>query len=149
MGGDLIALKLSGIIYAQAMRSYLSADGAKQKGLAGFSLPTIAKTLTAIHQSPEHRWTLEELASVAGMSRTSLAVRFLHTMSMTPLTYITRWRMQILRQRLLDSNESIVDIAEAVGYRSEPAFGRIFKKHFDIAPATYRRKEKATNIESG
>ena len=152
MGGDLIALKLSEIIYAQVMRVYLSTDGAKQKGLAGFSHPTIAKTLAAIHQSPEHPWTLEELASVAGLSRTSLAVRFLQTMSMTPLSYITRWRMQIARQRLVDSNESIIDIAEGVGYRSEAAFGRIFKKHFDIAPATYRRQEKVMNeasVESG
>jgi len=139
MGSELIALKLSEIIYAQAIRNYLNSDGRNHKGLAGFTNPAITRILQAIHQSPEHPWTLEELARIGGLSRTSLANRFSEYMSMTPLTYITQWRMQIARQHLLDSNQPIIDIAEAVGYQSEAAFGRVFKKHFDIAPATYRR----------
>ena len=141
MGSELIALKLSEIIYAQVLRSFLNSDGHNYKGLAGFSNPAIARVLQAIHQSPEHPWTLVELARVGGLSRTSLANRFSEYMSMTPLAYITQWRMQIARQRLLDSNHPIIDIAEAVGYQSEAAFGRVFKKFFKIGPATYRRQQ--------
>ena len=144
MGSDLIALKLSEIIYAQALRSYLNSDGRNHKGLAGFTDPALARVLQAIHQSPEHPWSLEDLAKVAGLSRTSLANRFTAYMSMTPLAYITQWRMQIARQRLLDSNHPIIDIAESVGYQSEAAFGRVFKKYFDIAPATYRRLQNTS-----
>lgn len=144
MGSELIALKLSEIIYAQALRSFLNAEAHKYKGLAGFSNPAIARVLQAIHQSPEQPWTLNELAKIGGLSRTSLANRFSDYMSTTPLAYITRWRMQIARQQLLDSSLSIIEIAEAVGYQSEAAFGRVFKKHFDIAPATYRRQQTSS-----
>ena len=140
MGSDLIALKLSEIIYTQALRSYLSSDSASENGLAGFSDPAIMRALQAIHQTPEYPWTLENLSSVAGLSRTSLSNRFSQCMSTTPLGYITQWRMQLARQRLIDTNEAIIEIAEAVGYQSEAAFGRVFKKNFDIAPATYRRQ---------
>ncbi len=145
MGSDLIALKMSEIIYTQAIRSYLDSDSVTQKGLAGFSDPSITRALQAIHQSPGHPWTLEELSNVAGLSRTSLSNRFSQCMSTTPLGYITQWRMQIARQRLVDSRAAIIDIAEGVGYQSEAAFGRVFKKHFDIAPATYRREQKSSS----
>ncbi len=140
LGSELIALKLSEIIYAQALRVYLSSEEAEQTGLAGFSDPAIAKALTAIHQHPQNPWTLERLASVAGVSRTLLAKKFTDSLSTTPLGYITQWRMQLARQRLTDTRQSIIEIAEAVGYQSEAAFGRVFKKYFDTAPATYRRQ---------
>lgn len=142
MGSDLIALKMSEIIYAQAMRSYLSEQTTQQTGLAGFADARIGRALTSIHRAPQHGWTLEELARIAGVSRTSLANRFNQTLSMTPLAYITQWRMQLARQRLVDSDSAIIDIAESVGYQSEAAFGRVFKKHFDIAPGTYRRHRR-------
>ena len=139
-GSGIIALKLSEIIYAQALRVYLQSAEAKANGLAGFSDPAIAKSLMAIHQNPEGQWTLERLASVAGVSRTLLANKFTECLSTTPLGYITQWRMQLARKRLLNSRHPIIDIAEAVGYQSEAAFGRVFKKYFNIAPGTYRRQ---------
>ena len=142
LGSNIIALKMSEIIYTQAMRDYLSTDGASNKALAGFSDPAISRALEAIHQAPEHPWSLLELSSVAGLSRTSLVNRFAECLSISPHNYITQWRMQIARQYLLDSNSAIIDIAESVGYKSEAAFGRVFKKYFDIAPATYRREQK-------
>lgn len=140
MGSDLIALKMSEIIFAQALRTYLNSDGADQPVLAGFSDPNIARVLNAIHQDPAFNWTLDELAQIAGMSRTSFATKFSRCMSTTPLGYITQWRMQIARQSLAESNIPIINVAEAVGYQSEAAFGRVFKKHFETAPATYRRQ---------
>ena len=141
LGSDLIALKLSEAIYAQAIRTYL-ANGAGNTSLAGFTDPAIARALKAIHQSPEHPWTLVELARVAGLSRTSLSTRFNQCLSTTPLGYITQWRMQLARQRLTDTRSSIIEIAEGVGYNSEAAFGRVFKKYFGQGPASYRRKKR-------
>ena len=140
MGSDLIGRKMSEIIFTQAMRVYLSTAGAEQPVWAGFADPRMARALTAIHQDPAYPWTLDALSGVAGLSRTAFATHFTRYLSTTPLGYITQWRMQIARERLIESSDSIIEIAEGVGYQSEAAFGRVFKKHFDTAPATYRRQ---------
>lgn len=139
MGSDLIALKMSEIIFAQALRTYMENQGAEIPVLSGFADPCIARALSAIHQDPAHPWSLERLAQIAGMSRTSFANRFSHCMTMAPLAYISQWRMQIARQELIASNDSIIQIAVKVGYSSEAAFSRAFKKFYSKAPATYRR----------
>lgn len=144
MGSDLIALKLSEIIFAQALRTYLDSDGANHAVLAGFSNPNITRVLQAIHDDPAAAWSLERMAELAGMSRTSFATKFTQLLSMTPLGYLTRWRMQIARQRLAETEDGIIDIAEGVGYQSEAAFGRVFKKAFQDAPASYRRQARMT-----
>lgn len=144
MGSDLIALKLSEIIFAQALRTYLSTGGADQSVLAGFSDPSIARTLKAIHDNPAFPWSLEKLANIAALSRTSFVNKFSQCVSMTPLGYITHWRMQIARQLLAESVTPIIEVAEKVGYQSEAAFGRVFKKQFLTAPATYRRQSQRT-----
>lgn len=140
MGGDMIALKLSEIIFAQALRTYLNTEGANQPIMAAFSDPSMAKALTAIHENPASAWTLDELSAIAGMSRTSFASKFAERMSMTPFAYLTHWRMQLARQALIETKEPIIEIAESVGYQSEAAFGRVFRKTFDIAPARFRRE---------
>jgi len=148
MGSKIIALKMSEIIYAQVMRTYLADEGSNNKSLAGFSDPAISRALIAIHAAPQQLWSLAELAKVAGLSRTSLSNRFTQFLSISPHGYITQWRMQLARQRLVDTSSEIIDIAEGVGYQSEAAFGRVFKKHFDIAPATYRREHKTKLLEA-
>jgi len=141
LGSDLIALKLSEIIFAQALRTCLSPDsGGTSLPMTGFSDPNLARALPAFHRDPAHPWTLEELSTVAGMSRTSFATKFAQSVTMTPLGYITHWRMQIARQLLAESDAPIITIAESVGYQSDAAFSRVFKKHFETAPATYRRQ---------
>ncbi len=146
MGSNLITLKLSEIIYIQALRTFLNAEGKKHPALAGFSDTRIAKALKAIHADPAHPWTLESLARHAGLSRTAFAIKFTRYLAMTPLSYITQWRMQIARQLLVESDQPIIQVAENTGYQSEASFGRIFKRHFDIAPATYRRQYRAQAI---
>ncbi len=140
MGGDLIVLKMSEIIFAQALRAYLKTDGADKPILSGFADPNILKALTAIHKEPAYAWTLERLAKIAGLSRTAFATRFVKCMTITPMSYIKSWRMQIASQQLLKTNDPIVKIAENVGYYSEAAFSRVFKKHHALSPATYRRQ---------
>jgi AraC-like DNA-binding protein len=140
MGGDLIALKMSEIIFAQALRAYLSSEGADRPVMSGFADPNISRVLTAVHKDPAHPWALEGLARIAGLSRTSFATRFAKCMTVTPMGYITNWRMQVASQKLIGSDDPIVKIAEDVGYQSEAAFSRVFKKHHMSAPATYRRQ---------
>ena len=147
LGSDLIALKLSEIIFAQALRTYIESEANIAGHLAGFADPVICKALHAIHDAPGHPWTLQTLASTAGVSRTLLANRFTRSLNITPLGYVTQWRMQLARKELLTTSRSIIDIAETVGYHSEAAFGRVFKKFFAKGPATYRREQSLVSIE--
>lgn len=140
MGADLIALKMSEIIFTQAIRRFLAEDGAALPGLAGFADPHVSRALEAMHTDPAADWTVEGLAQVAGMSRTAFSTRFSETVAATPLTYLTDWRMQLARRLLLDTGLSMIEIAERTGYHSEASFGRVFKKHFRIPPAKYRRR---------
>jgi len=139
-GSYIIALKMSEIIFTQALRAYLLTEGVQQPILAGFAEPRISKALGAFHKDPTLSWSVDTLASTAGLSRTAFMSIFNKCMLMTPMTYITHWRMQIAQQMLLETNIPIIEIAENAGYQSEPAFGRVFKRHFDIPPATYRRQ---------
>ncbi len=139
LGSNLIALKMSEIIFVQALRYFLEEEGHDTPVLAGFADPHIARTLTAIHKAPGYSWSLERLSEIAGLSRTAFTNRFSHCVAMTPLSYITNWRMQIARQQLATTNDPIIEIAENAGYRSEAAFSKVFKKHHSSAPATYRR----------
>jgi len=142
VGSDLIALKLSEIIFIQALRAYLHAEGANKPILAGFSDRQISKALDAFHNDPNSQWPLAALARVAGMSRTSFAIKFSRLLSMTPGNYITQWRMQLARRLLAESDAPIIEVAEKAGYQSEAAFSRVFKKHFALPPATYRRRRQ-------
>lgn len=139
MGADLIALKMSEIIFTQAIRKYLETDGANRPGLAGFADPHISRALEAMHTDPAKDWTVESLAGIAGMSRTAFATRFNTAVDSPPLTYLTEWRMQLARRMLLESDVPVIEVAEHTGYTSEASFGRVFKRHFDMGPASYRR----------
>jgi len=142
IGGDFIAIRMSEIIFAQALRTFFASEGMDKPVFTAFMDPQIAPVLRAIHENPSGKYSVKELAKIAGMSRTSFMLRFSNCMSMTPLQYITFWRMQIARQQLAEVNSPIIDIAENIGYQSEAAFGRVFKKHHGVAPATYRRQHR-------
>ena len=138
-GGDMIAQKMSEIIFAQVLRAYLAAEGADLPGIAGLADHRIVRALEAIHAHPDQDWTVGSLARTAGLSRTGFATGFTAKMGIAPIGYVTRWRMQIARQNLRLPGRTVPDVAEKVGYRSEAAFARVFKKEFGISPATYRR----------
>jgi len=142
LGSDLIAQKMSEIVFTQVLRTYVETDGKSNPALAGYSDARLTKALQAIHTTPSHGWTLDELASIAGMSRTSFSTTFTQLMSVSPLVYMTQWRMELARQQLLETADALVMIAENAGYQSEAAFSRVFKKHYSIAPATYRRQHR-------
>ncbi|WP_299724232.1 AraC family transcriptional regulator [uncultured Tateyamaria sp.] len=146
MGGDLIALKMSEAILAQAIRSFVESDAAPTWGLSGFSDQNIVGALDAFHKTPQRNWTVERLASSAGMSRTSFAVTFQKKMAMTPLDYVTRWRMEIAKTALMDPINSVADVAECVGYASDSAFARAFKKETGFSPAGFKKSRTAAAL---
>lgn len=139
MGGDLIATKLSEVIFTQVLRAHLEAEGGDVPVLAGFADPNISRALEAIHEDASQPWSLADLSHIAGLSRTAFANRFSACLTMTPHAYLTFWRMQLARRLLADTHLPIIEVAERVGYLSEAAFGRVFKKQAGIAPARYRR----------
>ena len=137
-GGDLIALKMSEVIFVQALRTFIEQDGAQHIGLAAFADPQLARALTAFHAEIERDWSVESLAREAGLSRTGFATQFSAKMGLTPMQYLTGWRIQIACQELLTERGSVAEVAARVGYASESAFSRVFKKEIGMTPAAYR-----------
>ena len=139
MGGDLIALKMSEAIMAQAIRTFLESDDAISHGLGGFSDPKVRKALDAFHKCPNETWSVDRLANAAGMSRTGFAVLFHKLMDMTPMQYVTSWRMEVAKKTLSIPGTSLSDAAESAGYLSDAAFARAFKKEVGTTPAGFRK----------
>ena len=145
-GSQAIVIKLTEIIFIQIVRAFTELAGAEQQVVAGINDPRIGPALAAIHSNPEQNWTLESLAREAGLSRTSFTERFQKLMGATPLTYLTQWRMQKARRILLEEQVALAEVAERSGYRSEAAFARVFKKFYDMGPASYRRQKAETPL---
>ncbi len=139
LGGDLIALKMSEAIFAQAIRAHIETAKETEGGVAGFADPHIARALAAFHRTPTTAWTVAALAREAGLSRTGFAERFSERLGLTPMAYVTSWRMQIAREALVARGLSVAEAAELSGYASESAFSRVFKKEIGVSPAAFRR----------
>lgn len=148
MGGDLIALKMSEAILAQAIRSFIESDDALEWGLGGFSDAHLRRALDAFHKAVSQAWTVESLAHAAGMSRTSFAVLFKKKMAMTPMEYVTGWRMEVAKGLILLPSNSLTDVAERVGYTSDSAFSRTFKKETGMTPAGFKKRVSADHSQS-
>jgi len=147
MGGDLIALKMSEAILAQAIRSFIESKEAPEWGLGGFSDPNLRRALDSFHKGANQTWTVEALAKVAGMSRTSFAVLFQKKMAMTPMEYVTGWRMEIAKRLLLRPGNTLTDAAEGAGYASDSAFARVFKKETGMTPAGFKKWAASNHSE--
>ena len=145
LGGDLIALKMSEAILAQAIRSFVESDESSKWGLHGFSDRHLARALDAFHKEPSASWTIEDLARIAGMSRTNFAVQFQKKMAMSPMQYVTAWRLEIAKQCLADPSNSVSEAAEQAGYASDSAFARVFKREIGLSPASFRQKVVASS----
>jgi transcriptional regulator GlxA family with amidase domain len=111
--------------------------------LAGARDPVIGQALALMHKDPAHPWTIEEVARGVGLSRTRLAERFRYFLGESPMAYLAQWRLKLGAEMLQSSDESIAEIAAAVGYGSEAAFNRAFKREFDSPPAQFRRERNA------
>ncbi len=138
-GGSLIAQQLATTMLVHVLRLHL-ADGVR--GGVGwlFALadPQMAAAITAMHEDPAGRWTLQTLAERAGMSRTTFTLRFRDTVGASPIEYLTNWRMMLARERLARSSDPISEIAPALGYESESAFSTAFKRVVGCSPRQYK-----------
>jgi len=144
-GGRGVLLRLAELMFVEVVRRHLETMGDTQSGwLAGLHDPLVARTLSLLHGAPSRRWTLEGLAAQAGTSRSVLAERFAHFVGQPPMQYLTQWRMQLATRLLAEpGRRKLAAVAEEVGYESEAAFSRAFKKYVGIAPATWRLREAA------
>jgi transcriptional regulator GlxA family with amidase domain len=130
---------LSEALFVKTLRRYIVQLPEDQTGwLAGARDPEIVKALAMMHRYPAHPWTIADLAKDAGVSRSVLADRFHHFLGEPPISYLTRWRLQLGARMLSSTNYSVGQIALEVGYESEQAFNRGFKRKFDLPPARYR-----------
>jgi len=139
-GGALIAQQLATTMLIHALRLHL-ADASKSGvgWLYALADARMATAITAIHEDPAQRWSLQSLAERAGMSRTSFAVRFKETVGESPMGYLTRWRMLLAGDRLATTDDSIAVLASALGYESESAFSTAFKREMGCSPRQYAR----------
>ena len=144
-GGHDVMLRLAELMFVEVVRHHLETMADAQDGwLAGLHDPLVARTLALLHGAPTRRWTLEELAARAGTSRSVLAERFGHFVGQPPKQYLTQWRMQLATRLLAEPGaRKVAAVAEAVGYESEAAFSRAFKKCVGVAPAAWRLREAA------
>lgn len=140
-GSRDVLLRLAELMFVEVVRRHLQTVPASEPSwLAGLNDPLVARVLALLHGEPARRWTLEELAARSGSSRSVLAERFAHFVGEPPMQYLTRWRLH-LAARLLDQPPAkVAAVAAAVGYESEAAFSRAFKRSTGIAPARWRTR---------
>jgi AraC-like DNA-binding protein len=139
-GGESVLAKLSELMFIEVVRRHLEALPPEQAGwLAGLRDPFVGKALSLMHAKAAHDWTIEELATQVGQSRSLFAKRFTDLLGMPPMHYLAQWRMQIASERLGSGNANVATIAAEIGYESEAAFSRAFKKLMGVPPSDWRR----------
>lgn len=148
IGSSLILSRVSELIFIEALRRYAAALPESRHGwLAGLRNPHVSRALSLLHARPDYPWTIEDLSVQAGLSRSALADRFQRLLGEPPLRYLTRWRLALASRQLRETQEPLVRIAERVGYDSEAAFNRAFKREFGTPPASWRRQMRRAAAE--
>ena len=139
-----VVAKLSEVFVAEALRRYQRELRPGQTGwLAGARDPAVGRALMLMHHRSTHPWTLPSLAHEVGVSRSVLSERFRHYLGESPIAYLTRWRLRLGARALTSTGHSVAAIALDVGYESEAAFNRAFKREDSHPPARYRRQRQA------
>jgi AraC-like DNA-binding protein len=139
-GSKTVLSKLSELLFVEAVRRYVAALPAGRTGwLGGLRDPHVGRALALLHHDVTRHWTVDDLGREVGLSRSALADRFSRLIGAPPMQYLASWRMQVATQKLRSTSASLAQVAELVGYESEAAFSRAFKKAFGVAPATWRR----------
>lgn len=145
VGAEGVIARLSDILVITAMRQYLLELNDEKVGwLGALEDDRIGRALKIIHETPDHHWSLEEIAKKVGMSRTSFAQQFKRLVGNTPMEYLTEWRMSLAYSKLQLSKDSILAIALDIGYQSEAAFSRAFKKIIGQSPNEIRKAYQAS-----
>jgi AraC-like DNA-binding protein len=138
-GSQSVLNRLSELMFVEVIRLHMDQLANNSTGwLAGLRDPLVGRALTLLHARPAHAWTLDELAARVAASRSALADRFTHLVGYPPIQYLTQWRMQIAAKRLTDPTAKVAAVAHEVGYESEAAFSRAFKKVVGRSPSQWR-----------
>ena len=140
-GSESVLTKLSELMFIDVIRRYIEAlPPQKTRWLAGLRDPAVGKALALIHARPQFNWTIEGLARQCGTSRTVMAERFAQFVGVPPMHYLAKWRMQVAAEMLNRGNANMATIAAEIGYESEAAFSRAFKKATGVSPAAWKRQ---------
>jgi AraC-like DNA-binding protein len=143
-GGEAVLERMSEMLFVEALRRYIDSLPPEETGwLAGTRDPAVGRALALLHEHPGQAWTIERLGEEAGMSRSSLHERFVHFIGQPPMQYLTQWRMQLASGMLRDTSAKVLEIALEVGYESEAAFSRAFKRAVGMAPGAWRRSKRS------
>jgi AraC-like DNA-binding protein len=148
-GHEAVVARLSEILFVQLVRAWAQRKDHNRGVLAALADARLGAALSAIHERPEERWTLESLSRRAAMGRTAFAERFAEVVGQSPLRYVTLWRMQRAKRLLAESRLSLDQIAERVGYDSAASFSRVFKKAVGQSPGAYRRSAAGAGSDRG
>lgn len=141
-GGETIITRLCDVLVIQAIRSWIeSAPRARTGWLGALRDPRLGRALTKVHRDPEHDWTVDEMAKASAMSRSAFASRFAESVGEPPMRYVARWRMNVALGWLRESDVTLAEAASRLGYSSEAAFSRAFKRYTGVAPGAARKAQ--------
>jgi transcriptional regulator GlxA family with amidase domain len=148
VGSEAMLAKLSEALFVDTLRRYVARLPEQQTGwLAGTRDPVVGKSLSLLHSRVAYPWTIAELAEEVGISRSALVERFTRYVSEPPMTYLSRWRLHIAARLLERTSRGVAQIAADVGYESEAAFNRAFKRELGQPPGRYRGDRKKSSSE--
>jgi len=140
LGSEAVITRLADLLVIQSLREWLDHGADNQRGwLSALQDRSLSRALTAVHRDPGAPWTIEKMAACAGMSRTTFAAKFRQHMGQAPMAYVTEWRMALAKNRLQKTSDTVLGIALDLGYQSEAAFGRAYKKANGCTPGSERR----------
>jgi AraC-like DNA-binding protein len=146
MGSADLLARISELMFVDVVRQYLESQPADRTNwLSGLRDQYVGRALMALHGDPARNWTLEALAQEAALSRSTFAERFTQFVGHPPMQYLTHWRMQLATNYLRNGTESVATIANRVGYESEAAFSRAFKKVVGTPPSEWREQRVTGN----
>jgi AraC-like DNA-binding protein len=149
-GTDVVLAKLSEVLFVETLRRFIQELPDREKGwLAGARDPVIGEALALLHKNPAHPWTVANLSHQVGVSRTRFAERFRYFLGEPPMAYLARWRLKLAAELLGSSSANVGEIAAEVGYASEAAFNRVFKRAYGYPPAQFRRSRAMRMTQSG
>lgn len=139
-GAQAVVSRLADILVIQAIRAWIEQEPAAQGGwLGALKDRQIGRALALVHRDPAHNWALGSLAAEVGLSRSAFAARFTQLVGLPPMQYLGRWRMHVALARLQEHDDGLAELAGRVGYQSEAAFSRAFKRHMGVAPGAIQK----------
>ena len=149
-GSEEVATRLAEILFIQTLRAYIATgvENRKLGWLRAIFDPQIGAALRVVHADVNSPWTVESLAAAAGMSRSAFAARFKEMLGQTPLDYVTEWRMQKAVVLLKQEEKKLVEVAQSVGYESDAAFSKAFKRVVGVTPGEYRQGAAGSRVPS-